>query len=78
MIILIVVAFCAIFASVVISWYGIPGDRSAVKNGTVKGSILSDVPREAEVSEPEKEPDKLDEIYRMVKALYDAYMAGVD
>lgn len=56
MIILIAVAFCAIFASVVISWYGIPGDRSAVKNGTVKGSILSDVPREAEVSEPEKEP----------------------
>ena len=26
--------------------------------------------------EPMPEPDKLEEIYRMIKVLYDAYMAG--
>ena len=56
MMILIMAALIAILASVIISRYGMPGDSSAVKNGTVKGSILSDVPIEAKVLEPEKEP----------------------
>jgi len=56
MMILIMAALLAILASVIIPRYGMPGDSSAVKNGTVKGSILSDVPIEAKVLEPEKEP----------------------
>lgn len=45
-------------AAVFISWNGIPGDRSTVKNGTVKGSILADMPGEVIVAEPEREPVK--------------------
>ncbi len=43
-------------AAVYISWKGNPLDDSAEKNGTVRGSILSEMPIEANVSEPEREP----------------------
>ena len=51
--------FAALFAAlagVFISWYGVPGDKSSIKHGTVRGSILSDVPSTITVSEPEPEP----------------------
>ena len=56
MIILLAGAFFAALSAVWFSWQGNPFDKRAPKNGTVRGSILSDVPREAVVEEPEKEP----------------------
>lgn len=54
--VLITAALAAAAAAVYVSLCGNPWDREAVKNGTVRGSILSDIPIEVEVTEPEKEP----------------------
>ena len=56
MILLLIVAGFAALSAVWLSWQGNPFDKGAPKNGTVRGSILSEVPRETVVEEPEKEP----------------------
>ncbi len=56
MLVLIAIALISVGAAVYFSWKGNPFDNSSIKNGTVQGSILSDVPLDIEVSEPEKEP----------------------
>ncbi len=56
MLLLLAAAFVSGIAAVYLSWKGNPFEKSAPKNGTVRGSILSDVPREVTVEEPEKEP----------------------
>ena len=53
---LILLAVISCGAAVYISWKGNPFDEMNVRNGTVQGSILSDVPVEIKVDDPEKEP----------------------
>jgi len=56
MIIFLSAAALAALSAEWLSWQGNPFDKGALKNGTVRGSILSEVPRETVVEEPEKEP----------------------
>ncbi len=56
MLVLLSVALAAGIAAVYISWKGNPFGENASVNGTVRGSILADVPDDIIVAEPEKEP----------------------
>ncbi len=54
--ILLAAALVSAAAAVYFSFRGNPFDERSEKNGTVQGSILSEIPSEVIVAEPEKEP----------------------
>ena len=56
MLILLAAALVSAAAAVYFSFMGNPFDERSEKNGTVQGSILSEIPSEVIVAEPEKEP----------------------